>query len=122
MWKEGSYNLDHDAGRWSCETATLISTEKISLAREYIVRETNPSLIPGQKTNLTLLFVFTNRTLTLFSQEKCYHPLLFVGLTLILIIEGFTLQLYCGNAMAHTKTPNNSDLWAKVTKLSRFIT
>ena len=24
--------------------------------------------------------------------------------------------------MAHTKTPNNSDLWAKVTKLSRFIT
>ena len=29
--------------------AALISTEKISLAREYIVRETNPSLIPGQK-------------------------------------------------------------------------
>ena len=29
--------------------AALTSPEKISLAREYIVRETNPSLIPGQK-------------------------------------------------------------------------
>ena len=29
--------------------AVLISTEKISLARKYIVRETNPSLILGQK-------------------------------------------------------------------------
>lgn len=29
--------------------ADLISTEKISLARKYIVRETNPSLIPSQK-------------------------------------------------------------------------